>query len=429
MTNLKHNNRELTEKEFKEPAHKHIKRDLSQKNIVIKQENLDEVYQQEFGEALEKYNAKQKRKDRIISDYKTHVYHSKTLDLQREFIVALGSKEDWDKFSFEMKEQAGEVIAQYIKEFEIRHPQLRVFNAIVHLDETGAPHAHFNIVPVATGYKNGLEKQPSFSKALTQEGNTLKGKTQYKAFREQEIKQLEIKLKELGFERKIVGTNNIKDIREYKEIVSKAKEEIDKIDFKATEKLSELSQVESNIKERSDVLKALESKIKAYKEELKVGGEFSNGWRTKFPGELKKTAFGKEYIRLDPKVYENARMSFVWQENRFRAYEQKINDIRSQLERDREARFQVIGERDNLREQVNKLKTRNKWLEKQNEGLYDRLDLVSRKLGVWRREAKKLMPVKEFKDWTKHLNQFVPMKPVIETVKVVKKVIEKGLSL
>lgn len=227
MTNLRHNNRELTEKEFNEPAHKHIKRDLSQNNIVIKQESLDEVYEREFGEALEKYNAKQKRKDRIITDYKNHVYHSKSLDLQREFIVGLGKKSDWDNLSPEMKQQAGEKIAEYIQEFEVRHPQLKVFNAVVHLDEAGAPHAHFNVVPVATGYKNGLEKQPSFSKALYQEGNHAKGKGQYREFRKEEVAKLEEKLKELGYDRKLVGTNNIKDIHEYKEIVGQANKELD----------------------------------------------------------------------------------------------------------------------------------------------------------------------------------------------------------
>lgn len=227
MTNLRHNNRELTEKEFNEPAHKHIKRDLSQNNIVIKQESLDEVYEREFGEALEKYNAKQKRKDRIITDYKNHVYHSKSLDLQREFIVGLGKKSDWDNLSPEMKQQAGEKIAEYIQEFEVRHPQLKVFNAVVHLDEAGAPHAHFNVVPVATGYKNGLEKQPSFSKALYQEGNHAKGKGQYREFRKEEVAKLEEKLKELGYDRKLVGTNNIKDMHEYKEIVGQANKELD----------------------------------------------------------------------------------------------------------------------------------------------------------------------------------------------------------
>lgn len=94
-------------------------------------------------------------------------------------------------------------------------------------------------------------------------------------------------------ERKLVGTNNIKDMNEYKEIVSKAEEEIAKIDFKATEKLSELSQEKISINDQIDILKALESKIRAYDKELIVGREFSNCWRKKFSGELKKTAFKK----------------------------------------------------------------------------------------------------------------------------------------
>lgn len=429
MTNLAHNNRELTDEEFKQEAHKHIDRELTKDNIIIKQEDIHDVYEREFGSALQEYNTKQKRADRKIKDYYQHVGRSKTLDRQREFVVGLGTKEDWDNLSREKKIEAGEKLADYVREFEIRHPQLKLYNAIVHLDEKGAPHAHFNVVPVAEGYKNGLKRQPSFSKALSQEGISSKGKFQFQDFRNAELAILETKLNELGMERKLVGTNDIKDMHKYKEIVSKAEEEIAKIDFKATEKLSELSQVESNIKDRSNVLKALEGKIRAYKEELKVGREFSNGWRTKFSGELKKTAFGKEYIRLDPKVYENARMSFVWQENTFQKYEEKISDIRRQLGREREARFAVIEERNDLREQVTDLKTRNKWLEGQNQGLYDRLDLTSKKLAIWRHEAKKLMSVKEFKDLTKYLNQFMPLKPVIEAVKVVKKVMEKGLSL
>lgn len=62
MTNLKHNNRELTEWEYEQPAHKHIQRENSHHNIVVRQESLDGVYQKEFGQALEEYNAKQKER-------------------------------------------------------------------------------------------------------------------------------------------------------------------------------------------------------------------------------------------------------------------------------------------------------------------------------------------------------------------------------
>lgn len=268
MSSIKHNNRDLTEKEWQEPAHNHIIREQSDDNIYLKQEVLKDVYDNLFGEALRDYNNKQKRKDRKIDDFYHHVKKSKSLDLQREFIVSLGTKTDWDNLPRQEKLQAGQKLAEYIQEFEERHPYLYVYNAVVHLDEAGAPHAHFNVVPVASGYKNGLKLKPSFKRALTNEGYKEKGRGQLKEFRDKEIQYLEEKLRALGIERKLVGTNDIKDIHEYKEIVSKAKEEMAKIDLKATEKLSELSQLETNIKAHSDVLKALEEKRNTLEDNL-----------------------------------------------------------------------------------------------------------------------------------------------------------------
>lgn len=511
MTNLKHNNRELTEKEFNEPAHKHIKRDLSQNNIVIKQENLDEVYKREFGDALEKYNAKQKRKDRIITDYKNHVYHSKSLDLQREFIVGLGKKSDWDNLSLEMKQQAGEKIAEYIQEFEVRHPQLKVFNAVVHLDEAGAPHAHFNVVPVATGYKNGLEKQPSFSKALYQEGNHAKGRGQYREFRKEEVAKLEEKLKELGYDRKLVGTNNIKDMHEYKEIVGQANKELDeklvskygapeyinettgeyydfleyhnfsefpseeqagqivrettyaekidwvrqhhqqdldklessqklseariseldqkieektkelsKIDLKASKGASRVSQLENAIDSRSDALAAVKRDFKAYQAFLKRGEQIADNWRQEIKGELKKTAFGKEYIRVDPEVFEKARMSNHWFQVKQDSLRQEIRRLETDLENSNRARFKLLDEN-------KELKAENKWLHEDNKKLFERLDITTKKLKLWRDKTRKLLPKKEFKAITAVVNTEIIeiMTPVAKVVKAVTKTIKK----
>ncbi len=69
MTSLKHNNRELTEEEFLEPAHRHIDQTKINQNIYIRQENLKEVYDDIFGQALKDYNANQKRSDRKIDRY------------------------------------------------------------------------------------------------------------------------------------------------------------------------------------------------------------------------------------------------------------------------------------------------------------------------------------------------------------------------
>ena len=217
QTNIRHNNRELTEKEFNSDAHKHIQREKSKYNIQIFKRDIKDVYHDLFDDALNAYNAKQKRKDRKINDYYKHVQKSKNLDLQREFIVTVGNKADWEKLSFEEKQEVGEALERYVVDFNERHDNMTIYNAIVHLDESGAPHAHFNVVPTATGYKNGLAVQPSFRKALEQEGFGPSGKEQFKAFRNAEIHRLHEFVHEIGIDRKAGQTNDIKDMREYKD--------------------------------------------------------------------------------------------------------------------------------------------------------------------------------------------------------------------
>ena len=217
QTNIRHNNRELTEKEFMSDAHKHIEREKSKYNIQIFKRDIKDVYHELFDDALNTYNSKQKRKDRKIDDYYKHVQKSKNLDLQREFIVTVGNKADWEKLSFEEKQEVGEALERYVCDFNERHDNMTIYNAIVHLDETGAPHAHFNIIPTATGYKNGLAVQPSFRKALEQEGFGPSGREQFKAFRDAEIHRLHQFVHEIGIDRKAGQTNDIKDMREYKD--------------------------------------------------------------------------------------------------------------------------------------------------------------------------------------------------------------------
>ena len=207
----------MTEKEFKSDAHKHIQREKSKYNIQIFKRDIKDVYHELFDDALNSYNEKQKRKDRKIDDYYKHVQKSKNLDLQREFIVTVGNKADWERLSFEEKQEVGEALARYVRDFNERHDNMTIYNAIVHLDESGAPHAHFNVVPTANGYKNGLSVQPSFRKALEQEGFGPSGKEQFKAFRNAEIHRLHEFVHEIGIDRKAGQTNDIKDMREYKD--------------------------------------------------------------------------------------------------------------------------------------------------------------------------------------------------------------------
>ena len=263
QTNIRHNNRELTEKEFRSDAHKHIQREKSKYNIQIFKRDIKDVYHELFDDALNAYNAKQKRKDRKIDDYYKHVQKSKNLDLQREFIVAVGNKADWERLSFEEKQEVGEALARYVRDFNERHDNMTIYNAIVHLDESGAPHAHFNVIPTATGYKNGLAVQPSFRKALEQEGFGPSGREQFKTFRDAEVHRLHEFVHEIGIDRKAGQTNDIKDMREYK----------DAMEYIENRRSSQIVKIQQEEQAHEEKMRELNERLKQQEEKIQKRNE------------------------------------------------------------------------------------------------------------------------------------------------------------
>lgn len=192
----------------------HIDQSRSSENKYLVQEDLKELYEREFGDALEKHNAKQKRHDRKIKNYYEHIQGSKKTSVQQEMIIQVGDKDDFS--SDKKRELANEVLQDWFKDFEKRNPNLKVYNAVIHNDEA-SPHLHLNFVPVAGEYKNGLEKQVSFDRAIIQQDSTMQKERPFDQWREKEVQLLEEKLNERGIERKLVGKNNYKDVNDYKE--------------------------------------------------------------------------------------------------------------------------------------------------------------------------------------------------------------------
>lgn len=274
-TSIRHNNRDLTEEEYLEPAHSHIIRERTKDNIIIKQEPIAEAYKKLFDDEVAKYN-EGKKPCRQISNYYKHVQKSKTLNTQKEMIIGVGSKEDWDLLTYEDKKRAGQAIAKYVEEFmEANKNNIYVYNATVHLDEAGAPHAHINFVPLAHGYKNGLKTQPSWSKALDQLGYKGKSKAPFIAFRKAEVERVEKIINEIGITRKLGKTNDIANVQAYKEVKrleeqAKAKEaEIGALEQEYSKKDRELkSRAFEQAKALSDFNEKLESKVKSKESEL-----------------------------------------------------------------------------------------------------------------------------------------------------------------
>jgi len=245
-TNIKHNNRDLSDRE--KERNTHIDDARSDENQYLVQENLRELYKREFGEALENYNAKQKRNDRKINDYYKHIEKSKKTSLQQEMIIQVGDRDDFsnrDEFA-----SANEILEEWFNEFRERNPNLKVYNAVIHNDEA-SPHMHLNFVPVASDYKRGLEKQVSFDRAIKQQDATLDKTRPFDDWREKEVQVLEQVLQERGIERKRVGTNEYKDVNDYKE-KKNLEREIQRLEKSLSAKKNELlaysEQVPSDIK-------------------------------------------------------------------------------------------------------------------------------------------------------------------------------------
>lgn len=161
-----HNRREY--EKIGKPIPDNIDVSKSSENIILVDKDIKQAYQEIFGEALEQYNAKQKRADRKIEDYCDHIKKSKNGEkLFYEDVVQWGSKEDFQRP--ETRERAKEALVQYVKGFEERNPNLKLVGAYIHMDEA-SPHLHLDYIPVAQGYTRGLETRNSLDKAMKQMG-------------------------------------------------------------------------------------------------------------------------------------------------------------------------------------------------------------------------------------------------------------------
>lgn len=123
----------------------------------------EKAYKEVFEKAVIEYNNKQKRNDRKITDYYQKIRQDKKKHLLYEMICGVYE----DNITSELSH---EILYEYAKNFQERHPNLKVTGIYFHADEEGkAPHIHIDYFPVAE-MKKGMALQNSLVKALEQEG-------------------------------------------------------------------------------------------------------------------------------------------------------------------------------------------------------------------------------------------------------------------
>lgn len=184
-------------------------------NEVLVARDLAEVYQELFGEALQEYNAKQKRDDRRIEDYLQKIKASKQEKPVYEMVVQIGNK-DTNPATDEANRIGSSVIYRdFLEAWEKRFPQLAVQEAAIHMDEA-TPHLHVCYVPVSRANKRGLETKNSLSGAYKQMG--------YQDVREANQAMFDL-LQEVaerhGIERLDMGCHRARlDLRDFKALAS-----------------------------------------------------------------------------------------------------------------------------------------------------------------------------------------------------------------
>lgn len=222
-------------------------------NISYCNEPIKEVYHNLFDDALQRYNAKQKRADRQIDDYYEKIRTGKQEKLFYEVILQIGNKENMAAVS-EDGQLAAKVLDEYMQEFQTRNPNLHVFSAHLHMDEA-TPHIHIDFVPFTTGSKRGLDTRVSLKQALASQGFTggTRGDTEWNQWVRSEKEQLSQVMERHDLEWEQLGTHD---------------EHLSVMNYKKEQRVKEVAALEENISEKQGELQSIADKTLVKQSEL-----------------------------------------------------------------------------------------------------------------------------------------------------------------
>lgn len=166
----RHNVRDYDAAEWNKDGH--IDADRSTQNVVLADKSLRKFFDEIFGEAIEKYNAKnqQKHPERCTT---VAQYYGKYRSHAQEAIVQIGDGTTYQGIVAKYGQEKADdfyktALTNAFKKFEKENPSLKVFGAYIHMDET-TPHLHLDFLPVAES-KRGLAVKVSMDGAMKEIG-------------------------------------------------------------------------------------------------------------------------------------------------------------------------------------------------------------------------------------------------------------------
>ena len=284
---IEHNNRDFVAK--------NVVRERISQNIVYKREDIREKYHELFDEALEEYNARQKRADRKIEDYYQHMKKSQKEKPYYEIVVQVGDIDNCG-YGKENYDDAVQILDEYMRHFEENNPNMKVFNAVMHLDEA-TPHLHIDFLPICHNQRQGLPTRISLKQALEEQNITSKSKkfSEWQAWSEVEKKRLAALLKQRGFTQEHKSAHyahmSVDEYKEHKQQLEQMNRHINALKAKRNDEIA--TEDIAAIKNQNDFMR---SEIQKRDEKIKI---------------LAKRA-GAKFVPFN--IYSQDKISFVTEE-------------------------------------------------------------------------------------------------------------------
>lgn len=388
---------------------KNVDKSRSVDNVEFCQEDIKHVYHKLFDEALERYNAKQKRKDRMIDDYYEKIRRGKQEKLFHEVIFQIGNKDDMNVRS-EDGVLAKKILTEFMNEFQARNPNLYVYSAHLHMDEE-TPHLHIDFVPYITGSKRGLDTRVSLKSALAAEG--FKGGTrgatelnQWIASEKQELaavmERYDVKWLQKGTHEKHLSVlefekkERAKEVAELDSQKQKIASAIAQLGEEVSVKKQELNDIasEKQIVEAA-VQKAKEESVAAQQEnetllannqDLRVENSRLESHKDRLRMENHDLKQKQQRLQTDNKELEQRHEDLQYTNGELQNVNERLSDDNHTLEQRNDA---LQSDNQALRQQYNDLQQSNVQLEKQQKELKSNIEKMVQSEELLQRDVRK----------------------------------------
>lgn len=198
-------------------------------NFILIQEPLEDAYEKCFGEAIRQYNrGKKPCRQRTVKDYMGQIEANQNKKnqpkLYYEWVIQIGDMVDSGHGNNEAGFKAcGEILKEYLQDFQKRNPGIYVFNAVIHMDER-TPHIHLDGFFRGEGFKTGMQVRNSQTKAFENMGFKTAGNKEdngLKAWQQREREELSRIAREHGIETTLQNAGKRKQLTpaEYKALM------------------------------------------------------------------------------------------------------------------------------------------------------------------------------------------------------------------